>query len=204
MKIKGVIWHHSGGTQADPLASTKHHTAEIIDISHKQRWPGFTSNVHRNNKGDFFHVGYNKVIETTKKRVKATREIGEETAAARGYNTGYIHICVTGNYDQGADTWDASIEPLIYRVWKDIKLEHPHLKISDNWPHRRVANKSCFGSSLSDDHIQNVIARQAILERDQGVDEALADKRETLMKQVVFLMGQLVALLKKMNDKKED
>lgn len=160
MRIKGVIWHHSGGVDANPLASTKHHTAEIIDNSHRNRWPGFTSNVYTNRLGQFFHVGYNTVIEaTTKKRVK-TREYGEETAAAIGYNTGWIHVCVTGNYDKGADVWDQEVDRLVVDEWNAIKTAYPYLKISDNVPHRKFARKSCFGNSLPDNHIQQILSTQ--------------------------------------------
>lgn len=158
MEIKGVIWHHTGGVDAYPLASTKHHTAEIIDGSHKTRWPGFTSNVYQNRRGEFFHVGYNTVIETTNKKRVKTREYGEETAAAYGYNDGYIHICVTGNYDIGADEWDEEINQLVIDEWNEIKGAFPYLTIGQNKPHRAYASKSCFGSSLPDDHIQKIIA----------------------------------------------
>ena len=191
--IKGVIWHHSGGVDANPLASTKHHTAEIIDNSHRNRWPGFTSNVYANRLGQFFHVGYNTVIEaTTKKRVK-TREYGEETAAAIGYNTGWIHVVVTGNYDKGADVWDQEVDRLVIDEWNAIKTAYPYLKISDNVPHRKYARKSCFGNSLPDNHIQLILATQV-----SDPIELTAELEVKMMKTIIDLSFKVVSILQEL------
>lgn len=196
--IKGVIWHHSGGTNADPLASTIHHTAEIIDQAHKGRWNGFVSSFYKNKYGAYFHVGYNYVIETLNKRIVKTRKVGEETAAAVGYNTGYIHVVVTGNYDVGADVWDASINDKVREVWTEIKGMCPHLKIKDNFPHRKVARKTCFGNSLGDNHIQSILVQVALDEgkSDREIElELKVSALESANKQLWSLVMTLYELL---------
>ena len=152
-KIKGVIWHHFGGTDANPLASTLHHTVDTVDASHMTRWPGFQSLFYRNKNGRRYHVGYNTIIELPSGKRTMTRRYGEQTAAARGYNDGWIHVATSGNFDVGADKWKKEYDQFVIREWEIIKRACPHLKISDNHPHRKFAAKTCFGSSRPDDHI---------------------------------------------------
>lgn len=193
-KIKGVIWHHTGGTQALPLASTQHHTAETIDASHKTRWPGFTSDVYSNESGKPYHCGYNTVIETANKKRVRTREYGEETAAAIGYNTGYIHVVITGNYDTGADVWDTGVNKLIIDEWAEIKASFPYLTVGDNKPHRAYSNRSCFGSSLPDNHIQRILAK-AETDTGKSYKEVELEMKVSQLEQVNALYEKLVALL---------
>lgn len=196
MEIKGVIWHHSGGTAYNPLQSTFHHTAEIIDLSHKTRWPGFVSDTHTNGAGQPFHVGYNFVIESGRKNIVRTRRIGEETAAAIGYNKGWVHVCVTGNYD--SDLWDTDVSPLVYKVWQKIKAEQPHLKISDNIVHRDVASKTCPGRNLPDDHFRNIIARYETMngkDFQEAIDEKEIERKKHLILQLQKAIHTLRELL---------
>lgn len=195
MKIKGVFWHHSGGTALNPKASTKHHTAEIIDVAHKRRWPGFTSKVYKNKRGEYFHTGYNRVGEVSNLSVIKTRAYGEETAAAIGFNSGYIHICITGNYDYGADTWDKEADKLVCEIWEEIKTKHPYLRIAQNWPHRRVASKSCFGTSLPDDHIQKILATHEVMHNKKPVKEVSKEMKMKYYETIIMLMRQTITLL---------
>ncbi len=59
--IKYLIIHHSGGTDANPLADTSHHTAKDVDAWHKAKgWDG---------------IGYNWYIEKNGKLVKVNEPI---------------------------------------------------------------------------------------------------------------------------------
>ena len=195
-KIKGVFWHHSGGTKNNPKASTLHHTAEIIDVTHKKNWPGFTSNTYKNAAKELWHVGYNFVCESTTKKIVRTRAIGEETAAAVGYNDGYVHAVITGNFD--VDVWGQEQTDLVIRCWKLIKKQCPHLKPNQNWPHRKVANKTCFGSLLADDHISKIIAEYelSLVKEEVPTEEEVAEEvRQGQLKQIISLLVKYRNLL---------
>jgi len=195
MKIKGVFWHHFVGTDRNPKASTKHHTAEIVDVAHKRRWPGFTSKVYKNKRGEFYHVGYNRVIEVSNLRIVKTRAFGEETAAAIGFNRGYIHVAFSGNYDWGADKWEKETEKLICEGWEEIKAEFPYLRIGQNWPHRKVARKSCFGNSLPDNHVQITLATHEVLHNKKPVPEISKEMKMKYYETIIMLMKQTITLL---------
>ena len=81
-----VIWHHSNGVLLFPCAGTQHHNVNIVDNAHRQRWPGFTSQVYKNINGQFYHVGYHLVIDLNKETITQTRAFYEEGAHCIGMN----------------------------------------------------------------------------------------------------------------------
>ena len=180
-----VIWHHSGGIDADPCLSTQHHTVDTIDDWHKTRWPGFQSRVYINKKGAGWHVGYHLVVDTRLGTITQCRAFSEEGAHTIGMNTRAIGVLVIGNYDVcSPDQIDSDAYPLINKAWEMCNTAIPALEIRDNVPHRKYANKSCFGTKYDDTFIQRVLTG------------GLVDTQEiVLMKKVVELLEQLVANL---------
>lgn len=172
-----VIWHHTGGTDANACASTQHHTVETIDEWHKKLWPGFTSKLFG------YHVGYHLVIDFTHNTITQCRGFNEEGAHTIGMNTSSIGICMIGNYDKcSGDQIPQRGHELIREAWAMCKKAAPHLKISDNVPHRRYSKKSCFGDSLPDGFVQEILG-------------GTATEKITLQEQVIDLLRQLIALL---------
>ena len=47
-----VIWHHSNGTVLSHCTKTQHHNVDIVNEAHKQRWPGFTSQMTEEGEGE--------------------------------------------------------------------------------------------------------------------------------------------------------
>lgn len=177
-----VIWHHSNGMNLFPCAGTKHHTVDIIDEAHKVRWPGFTSRVCVNSKGQYYHVGYHLVIDFNNKKVTQTRGFNEEGAHTIGMNLSSIGVLMIGNYDTcSGEEITFEDEKLIREAYTMIKMRFPHMKLSDNEPHRRYASKSCYGNGLRDSYIQYVLG--------MGV-EAIEQQ-----KALIVLLQQLVAKL---------
>jgi hypothetical protein len=134
-----VITHHTGGTDANPLADSSNATVKDVDIWHMARWPGFISR-----RG--FHVGYHYVIEKNGK-VTQTRDHDEEGAHVIGMNTKSIGVCFAGNFDLTLPT-KAQMESW-YKLYSDLLKLYPDIP---TYPHRKYATKTCHGKLLRDEH----------------------------------------------------
>jgi len=134
-----IIVHHTGGTQADPLADTSHHTMEIVDNYHKSLgWDG---------------IGYNWFIEKDGK-IRKGRDETKAGAHTIGYNEKSIGVCLAGNFDATIPTKEQEIS--LVTVIKDIRSRYK-IKLENIVPHRIFANKTCYGRRLSDDWARNLI-----------------------------------------------
>lgn len=142
-----IIVHHSGGTDKNPMADTSHHTAKDMEAWHLSKgWDG---------------IGYHYVIHKDG-AVWAGRPEHYHGAHCKGKNKQSIGICLSGNFDATDPTQeqkDALVKLMLELVEKyGITRE----KI---YPHRKFANKSCFGARLPDDW-----ARIALSEEKQGLE----------------------------------
>lgn len=190
-----AIWHHSNGTAIDPCARTQHHNADIIDASHKTRWPGFTSQVYRNSRGELYHCGYHLVIDLNAGTITQTRAFNEEGAHCVGKNRSSIGVLIIGNYDKcSGEIIRKDQEYLIANAWDRIKEAYPNIKVSDNVPHRTYATKSCYGDSLTDMYIQNlIVGAETVQDDEEKQNEVL--HIQTLQEQIIELLTRLVAIL---------
>ena len=157
--------------------SQKYHTAQDIDIWHKARWDGFTSDVFKNDLGQPYHVGYHFVIEWDGKIVP-TRGVQEEGAHCIGQNTVSIGVCFIGDGDkhmpspQQKSAWK--------KLYKQLHIVFPNITEHDTYPHRKYANKTCHGSKLSDTYFADLLLPKDV---------------EQLQKTIVNLQQQLISLL---------
>lgn len=128
-----IIVHDTGGTAADPLADTSHHTFEIVDTYHKSLgWEGF---------------GYHFFIDILGK-ITVGRAENYHGAHTKGYNTKSIGICLAGNFDLTMPT--AAQTQALSGLLKGLRKRYliPRENIV---PHRRFAAKTCYGKNLADD-----------------------------------------------------
>lgn len=130
-KPNKIILHHTGGTDANPLADTSHHTLEIIKNGHVAR--GFTD------------VGYNWVIEKTGK-VRKGRDETKDGAHTLGQNSQSIGICIVGNFDATYPTKEQE-DALVGLLGQTMKKYS--LTPEDVHYHREYANKTCPGRNIS-------------------------------------------------------
>lgn len=128
-----IIVHHSGGTDANPLADTSNHTAEMMEAYHLSKgWEG---------------LAYQYVIHKDG-AVWLGRPETYHGAHTVGYNNKSIGICMAGNFDATMPT-NAQIASL-KALMLDIRARYPI--IGDKvYPHRKFAKKTCYGSKLPDD-----------------------------------------------------
>jgi hypothetical protein len=134
-----IITHHTGGSDAQPLADSSNATVAAIDSWHKLRWPGFTSRAG-------YHVGYHYVI-TKDGTITQTRQHDEEGAHCIGMNRSSIGVCFAGNFDLTIPT-QAQMQSW-FTLYEKIAKEYPGIP---TYPHRKYATKTCHGRLLSDDY----------------------------------------------------
>lgn len=135
-----IIVHHSGGTDANPLEDTSHHTAQIMENHHLSLgWEG---------------LGYQYVIHKNGEVWKGRPEHyhGSHTTS---YNSKSIGICLAGNFDATLPTKEQ--ETSLKTLMENIRSRYP-IALEKIIPHRTFANKTCYGKKLSDDWARNLLS----------------------------------------------
>ena len=144
-KPRWVIMHHTGGTDINPLADTSHHTAEDVEQWHLSKgWDG---------------IGYHYFIEKDGD-VWRGRPEHRNGAHCIGKNTESIGICLAGNFDATMPTQaqTSSLRQLLI----DIKQKY-NIPVKNIVPHRKFANKTCYGRRLADDWAQQLVHAEMTL-----------------------------------------
>lgn len=143
-KPEFLIIHHTGGTDANPLADTSNHTMEQVDAWHRAKgWDG---------------IGYNWYIEKSG-LLKKGRDENKTGAHTIGYNDKSIGICLAGNFDATLPTvaQTATLTKLLKE--KMVQFNIPKDKIV---PHRKFASKTCYGKKLSDTWASDLISDEMV------------------------------------------
>lgn len=136
---KYIILHHTGGTDANPLADTSNHTAEQVDAWHRAKgWDG---------------IGYNWYIEKSG-LLKRGRDESKQGAHTVGYNEVSIGICLAGNFDATLPT----IEQVntLSNLLKEKMVQY-NISRDNIVPHRKFAVKTCYGRKLSDSWARDLL-----------------------------------------------
>lgn len=144
-KPQYLIIHHTGGTDTNPKEDTSHHTFEIVNEWHKKLW-NFKSSLG-------FYIGYHYFIDKNGK-VTQGRADTDEGAHTIGKNNSSLGICLAGNFDVTTPT-QAQITAL--KALISSKMTKYQIEINGVVPHRHFANKSCYGSKLSDTWAQDLL-----------------------------------------------
>ena len=133
-----VIVHHSAATVPNPQF-------DAINEWHKVR------EFPLSEMGWF--VGYHYVIEKDGAILRA-RGDSEEGAHTIGQNTASLGVCLVGNFDVEMPTKAQvdSLGVLLYDLCKEYEIPDERIV-----PHRRYANKDCFGTKLADNYAQEVL-----------------------------------------------
>jgi N-acetyl-anhydromuramyl-L-alanine amidase AmpD len=134
-----IICHHSGGTDANPLADTSHHTAEMMESWHLSKgWDG---------------LGYTYVIHKDGAvwRGRPEHRSGAHTV---NYNSKSIGIVLAGNFDATYPTKEQEMS--FMELYKDIITRHPQLTTDNIKYHRDFAKKTCPGNNIKPDYFKNL------------------------------------------------
>lgn len=163
--LKYIIVHHTGGTDAQPLADSSNYTVKQCDKDHKDRF-NMLSSLN-------YYVGYTYFIDK-KGVVTQTRLDGEEGAHAKGYNSNSIGICLAGNFDATLPT-QAQVDSLT-KLLKEKSAKFGILP-ENIIPHRNVAKKTCYGMKLPEDWARKLIVG--------------SKSKEDIKKEIIALVNQL-------------
>lgn len=176
---KYLIVHHTGGTDADPLADTSNHTFEIVDEYHKSLGWG--------------KIGYHYFIDK-KGKITMGRNDDEVGAHTIGKNTMSLGICLAGNFDATLPTEAQKNALGILLKKKTIEYK---ISPEDICPHREFANKTCYGKKLhnmwAEDLIREVQVNPAIIKMDLPKAEVVTKKKsffEILLQIIIKLFSK--------------
>lgn len=152
-----IIVHHTGGTHSSPLADTSHHTFELINAFHKEKWQ-FKSTLG-------YYIGYHYFInkDGRMQQGKADTEHGAHTI---GYNN-QIGVCLAGNFDLSYPT-QAQVDTL--RSFLKRKTAEYSIPIEKIVPHRTFAQKTCYGQNLSDTWASTLLERAEVSTQQERAD----------------------------------
>lgn len=172
-KPQYLIIHHVGGSDANPLADTSHHTFEIVDAYHKSLgWGG---------------IGYHYFIDKAGK-VTQGRKDDAEGAHTKGYNSKSLGICLAGNFDATLPTkeQETALKALLL-----AKMSQYGLTADKIVPHRKFAVKTCFGRKLSDTWAADLTKAPAPQPAPQPSNDAIRDEIRKHLGAVDVLLGKL-------------
>lgn len=140
-----------------PIKIIVHHTASLSGPGNRQ----FDA-VNRDHKARFgegaksrlgFYVGYQYFIEYDG-ALRQAREDSETGAHTIGQNNSSIGICLAGDFDRQMPS-SAQVEALV-KLLRQKTNEHG-IPVSAIYPHRKFAQKSCYGSNLNDSWASNTL-----------------------------------------------
>lgn len=178
---KEFIIHHTGGSDAAPLADSSNYSFEQCNTDHKVKFNMLSS------LG--YYVGYHYYIDKNGV-VKQARADTDEGAHTKGRNSDSIGICLAGNFDSTLPT-KAQTDSL-----KDLMAAlAPKYKITVANPHRKYAAKTCYGNKLTDKWAQSILdsaytPKKPVLEQPQG-EKTYTPTREEAIKEIKRLSQYL-------------
>lgn len=152
-------WHHTGGFLNNPLASTAFMTALDVDQAHLWRFQ-FPSQYCKKPSGAPWYGGYNFFIERDGK-ITQFRAVGEETAANKTWNFDGVVIssCFAGNFNALSRHSDEGlpIDVVTERQMESACLLDSLIVKVPNKPHRFFNPTECYGDSLTDQWINDIL-----------------------------------------------
>lgn len=143
-----LIIHQTGGTDANPKADTSNQTFEVVNEYHRKLWN------YKSSLGHF--IGYHYFIDKTGKvtQGRADSDVGAHT---KGLNSQSIGCCLAGNFDATMPTvaQTRALKALLERLSSLYAIPPERIV-----PHRRFANKTCYGTNLSDTWAAELVAKE--------------------------------------------
>lgn len=203
--LSNIAVHHAGGIANDPYASSLHLTPQQISQYHRQRWNEYNPSMYILNDSVRW-AGYNVIYDPKTRTFTQCRALGEETMAQVGHNFDTFSLCIIGNYMRDPST-GRSVDPMTPEMETDIarylsKLINKdysdvvvvpgttlNFAIARTGPHRMYQQTDCYGTSLSNKWIQDLLA-----EKKYPTVDAQLSVKIALLKKVVELYLQLQRL----------
>lgn len=140
---KLIIVHHS----VTPRDYDKNKTQTSINNNHKARFN------YKSSMG--WYIGYHYMIFGDGE-IRQYRKDTEDGAHTIGHNNDSIAICMVGSFDKGQEA-PSEAQKTGLRWFLREKSNVFGIGINKIYPHRSFAQKTCYGSGLSDDWARNLI-----------------------------------------------
>ena len=155
-KTTHILVHHTASAGAKT-------TVAGVDSFHKTKnWGTKTKPAYAPKSSLGWYVTYHYFIEWNGKltQTRTDAEIGWHGNNANPFSIG---ICMAGWFDPGHDKYptDAQIKTLTELLRQLV--EKYKIKPENIVPHRKFANKTCYGSNLPDDWARNLLMTKAPL-----------------------------------------
>jgi len=178
---KFLIIHHTGGTDSDPLADTSHHTFDIVNNWHKKLW-NFKSALG-------YYIAYHYFIDKQGK-VTQGRADTDEGAHTIGKNLSSLGICLAGNFDVTKPTTE---QVTALKALLKAKMSQYSISLANVVPHRKFAQKSCYGNLLTDAWVQDLLKEPAPtpVPVPTPSNDAIRDEIRTHLAAVDTLLGKV-------------
>lgn len=175
--ITKIFVHHSGGIFANPYHSKALETPHTIDTAHKHRWARFKDSWPAYKSSMGYYGGYNIVFPRHgPDPFFQFRALGEETAAARGYNFNSLHFCFIANNTIDPKTGKPVDDINPYQMANFLEVvtailegdaEQMGIVVAPNavlqlnmariYPHRWAGPTKCYGNGWTDNHARDMI-----------------------------------------------
>jgi hypothetical protein len=210
-KLSNIAVHHSGGSLADPYASTLNLTPQMISSYHRQRWNNYNPSKYVLNESIRW-AGYNVIYDPKTRTFTQCRALGEETMAQYGHNFDTFSLCIIGNYmkdpgnsygssvdamtDEMEDDISRFLTKLINKDYSDVIVApgtELNFSIARTGPHRMYQQTNCYGTALSNKWIQDLLVEKKIPKANAEMEKKLA-----LYKRLLELYLQLSRLKNKL------
>lgn len=146
---KYLIIHHTGGSDAFPLLDTSNQSFEDVNAYHRTApnvWLGYYSSLG-------YAIGYHYFIDKKGKLTQGRLDT-DEGAHTIGYNKQSLGICLAGNFDTTMPTKE-QIEAL--KTLLSMKKAQYGISIDNIVPHRKFAQKTCYGRLLGDSWVLDIL-----------------------------------------------
>jgi N-acetyl-anhydromuramyl-L-alanine amidase AmpD len=171
-----------------------HHTAtrgattqlKGIDNAHKDRnWGSARRPIYATKSRLGYYAQYHYFIDWQGKltQLRYDSEIGWHGNRSNSFSIG---IAMAGWFDKGHDQEPSKSQvETLTKILRRLSKKY-NIKPNNIVPHRKYANKSCYGNNLKDDWAQNLINREPItklphLERKKGSSSIYAYDKESDM-----------------------
>ncbi len=147
---KIIIVHHT----ASPRDTT---TAKAVDNFHKAKnWGSAQHPVYATKSSLGYYITYHRFI-TADGAVTKCRQDSEIGWHAGDMNNIALGVCLTGWFDSGHDTVPTAAQVASLKAILLEWTQKYNIPISNIYPHRAFAQKSCYGYNLDDNWARNLL-----------------------------------------------
>ncbi len=144
---KNIIVHHTASARDTT-------TVQAVDRYHRDKDWGGGARIPKSSLG--WYVAYHYFIEVTG-AVTQCADDSEIRWHAAERNIDSLGICLAGWFDDGHDTLPTPAQVKSLTELLKFKSKQYSIPASQIYPHRKFANKTCYGLHMGDDWAANLI-----------------------------------------------